>query len=186
MNDDKVTMRRFSWSPYLLVAIVMVVFVVWWWFCHSQPITTVFVVRHADKAGPSTDALHDPLGIDRAAELARVLGKAGVTAVYHSNTNRTRLTAEPLALAMGLTPTEYPAQDTTQLAQEILADHRGGRILVVGHSNTLSDIVAAFGGAAFGDLDETDYDNLFSITICPCASGSPQVVQLEFGAVTPP
>ena len=187
MNGER--LARPCWWPILGCVIVIVVWI-WWWPCawpyRARPITTVFVVRHADKASPSADALDDPLGIARAAELARVLADAGVEAIYHSDTVRAQQTAAPLAGALGLAPIEYPAPDVAALVDALLADHRGERVLVVGHSNTVPDIVEELGGPASADLAESDHDDLLVVTLCPCSGDSPSIVRLEYGADTTP
>ena len=60
MNDKTVRLRWLPWTSALFVVIVVVFVVWWWWPCFWSTVTTVFIVRHADKAGPTTDALHDP------------------------------------------------------------------------------------------------------------------------------
>lgn len=178
-----------GWWPLIGIVIVVVVWI-WWWPCAwpfgARPITTVFVVRHADKASPTADALHDPLGIARAAELARALSSAGIDTIFHSDTVRAEQTAAPLAGALGITPLVYPAADVAGLVDALLADHRGERVLVVGHSNTVPDIVEALGGPAAPDLPESDHDDVVIVTLCPCSADSPSVVRFEYGADTTP
>lgn len=87
-----------------------------------------------------------PEGVVRAQALAHAAGLAGVTAVYHSDTNRTRDTAAPLARALGLTPVVYPANDVAGVVAQVFADHRGETVLVVGHSNPVPLIIAEAGG----------------------------------------
>ena len=145
--------------------------------------TTVLVVRHADRDGQN-DAL-TPTGEARAKELVHVAGKAGVSAIYCTKTARSRKTAEPLATASKLTPVELEPKDVDGLVKKILADQKGKTVLVVAHSNTVPLILAALGGPKLPDLDETDFDDLFVLTI---GSGSPADVglaSLQYGASTP-
>jgi broad specificity phosphatase PhoE len=166
----------------LIVLVCLPAFWGYWWRC-GQPATTLLIVRHADRQG-SADALSD-LGVQRAQELIHVGERAGVVAIYRSNTIRARDTAAPLASALGLTPVEYVAGETGPLAASILADHRGESVLVVGHSNTVPQIIAAAGGPAVADIPDTEFDNLFVLTVCRCRRGPATLVNLQYGAPSP-
>jgi broad specificity phosphatase PhoE len=166
-----------------VVIVVALPIIVWWcWFRCGQP-TTLLLVRHADRAG-SQDALN-AAGTARAQELVHVGGKAGITAIYRSDTNRAGDTAAPLASALGLTPVVYPANDTTPLVNTILADHPGERVFVVGHSNTVPQIIQAAGGSAIANIDDAEFDNLFLLTVCRCRRGPATLINLQYGAVSP-
>jgi broad specificity phosphatase PhoE len=145
--------------------------------------TTVLIVRHADRDGDK-DALTSA-GVARAQELGHVAAKAGVSAIFCTKTARTRKTAEPLATALKLAPVELEPKDTAGLVKQILADQKGKTVLVVGHSNTVPAIIAGLGGQQLPDLAETDFDDLYVVTI---GSGSPaevSVASLQYGAGTP-
>src|SRR5205807_10112633 len=51
-------------------------------FAAAPKVTTIIIVRHAEKAGPEGDVPLSDAGHARAEELARVPGSAGVTAIY--------------------------------------------------------------------------------------------------------
>ncbi len=53
-----------------------------------------------------------------------------------------------------------PARDTDGLVARLRAEHAGGVVLLVGHSNTVPAIIKALGGpdVTIGDME---YDNLF-------------------------
>ncbi len=153
----------------------------WWSRCGAP--TTLLIVRHADRAG-AADAL-DALGALRAKDLARVAERAGVSAIYHSDTSRARDTAAPLARALGLVPIERGATDAVGLVEAILDDHRGQRVLVIGHSNTVPRIISAAGGPASADLEHEEYDDLFVLTRCACSAAGAELVRLQYGAPSP-
>jgi phosphohistidine phosphatase SixA len=148
--------------------------------------TTVVIVRHAEK---STDDPRDPslsaAGQQRARDLSIVLKDAGVTDVYVTQYKRTRQTAEPLAQASGISVIERPIDATNSatyaqdLAHEILTRSAGKSVLVVGHSNTVPDIVKALSGNAVPPITDAEYDHIYVVTIA--ATGSPRVMQLRFG-----
>ena len=143
--------------------------------------TTVFLVRHAEKAAqPAADPPLTAAGHERAEALRRTLAEAGVTAIYSSEYQRTRLTVEPLAAAIGLEVVEFPAGDSAGLARRIESDHGGGVVVVAGHSNTVPDIIEALGAGHVAPIDEDEYDNLFIVSIQ--SNGSASVSTLKYGA----
>ncbi len=115
----------------------------------AQVPTTIILVRHAEKAGEPTD--RDPelneAGRQRAAELARVLGDANITAIYSTPFIRTEKTAAPLAEKLGLDVTITPLTRTLvqDLAATLKSQHAGETVLVVGHSNTVPQTITALG-----------------------------------------
>lgn len=155
----------------------------WWWYrCGSS--TTMIVLRHADRPTTGEDAL-TAAGLVRAQALAHAGAKAGVAAVYHSDTIRTRDTATPLATALGLTPVVYPPSDVAGVVSQVFADHRGETVVVVGHSNTVPQIIEQAGGPTLPEIDETEFDNLFVLTICQCRRGRATLANLQYGAPSP-
>lgn len=153
----------------------------------STGATTVMVVRHAEK---STDDPRDPslsaAGEARAKALSDVLADAGVSDIYTTHYKRTRQTAEPLAQRIGVSITERPitaqnsATHSADLAREILAKSAGKSVLVVGHSNTVPDIVKALSGYSIPEITDPEYDHIFVVVIP--ATGRPRLMKLRFGA----
>src|SRR5215208_8289187 len=70
----------------------------------SRPVTTVILVRHAEKKIEPTNPDPDlaPEGVERAQEIARVFGDAGVNAIYATQFKRTQQTVKPLADRTGI------------------------------------------------------------------------------------
>lgn len=117
----------------------------------------LFLVRHAEKVDSSRDAALSEAGVARAKALAARLREADIAAIYTSEYQRTRDTARPLAAMLKLEPRVQPAKDTAGLVALLRKEH--GRALVVGHSNTLPEIAAAYGVTlAIGD---DEYDGLY-------------------------
>ena len=146
----------------------------------AAAVTTVYVVRHAEKMDASADPELTDAGRARASELARVLADDAVDAVYTTPFLRTRETARPVAEAAGVELTEYDPRDSAALAEAVLARHAGGRVVVVGHSNTVDDLAAAFGAAGLSDLDESEYDHLF--VVHRWEDGTAHLDRLRYGA----
>ena len=146
-------------------------------------VTTVIVVRHAEKAGTTGDVPLSDSGRARARELARVLGSAGVTAIYDTQYLRTQQTAEPLAAALKLEPVVAGTTATyaADLAREIEKSHAGGTVVVISHSNLVPDLLRALGISTPPPIADTQYDDLFVVTR---VDGAPaKLVALRYGAV---
>jgi 2,3-bisphosphoglycerate-dependent phosphoglycerate mutase len=143
---------------------------------------TVFVVRHAERA--DTGALASPMmasdpdlsdaGKVRAESLATTLKDAGITAIFTTEYKRTQQTAAPLAKALGLQVTTVSARDMPGLIEKVKASN--GNVLVVGHSNTVGDVVSRLGVTDAVKLGDNDYDNLFVVV----RGEKPVLVRLHF------
>lgn len=148
------------------------------------PVTTIILVRHAEKAAePAADPPLTDAGQQRARELARVLGSANVSAIYTTTFARTRQTGAPLAEALKLEPVAIQPGPTfpADMAAKLLAGHAGKTVLVVGHSNTTQNVMKALGITDAPKIEETEFDNLFIVTL---AEGhTPRMTALRYGAV---
>ena len=129
--------------------------------------TTVWIVRHAEKdmKNPSDP---DPAlsldGQDRAKDLATLLRPKRVLAVYSTPFKRTRQTAEPTAYGHGVTVQTYDPADPAALAATVLRNHKGGSVVIVGHSNTVLELVEAFGiKRPIPALKDDDYEYVFTL-----------------------
>jgi len=147
------------------------------------PVTTVIIVRHADRAGQA-DSL-STLGLARANDLAEALKTADLRAIYCSDTRRARDTAAPLASALHVTPEDYPAKDCAGLIHRVMREHVGETVLIVGHSNTVPLLVREAGGPEIGDLDEEEYDGLYVVSVTGTPTCGATMVRLQFGAPSP-
>jgi phosphohistidine phosphatase SixA len=134
-----------------------------------------FVVRHAEKEVPSPGVTmstpNDPplsaAGKVRAIELREVLKKEHIEFIYSTNTIRTISTAQPLNELRGATKIElYNTRDSLDFLIQHLKEIKKGNSLIVGHSNTVDDIVNKLCGEIQvpKDLPDSDYDNLYIIT----------------------
>lgn len=127
--------------------------------------TTVYLVRHAEKGeGSDPDLL--PEGAERAERLAGLLDGEELSAIYTTDTRRTRQTAAPVAERQGLSPTLYDAGELEQIAQGIRTDRRGTAVLVVGHSNTTPALARLLSASdAVPEITEEDFGTLIVVTI---------------------
>jgi broad specificity phosphatase PhoE len=134
--------------------------------------TTYYVVRHAEKeqppAGTSANMMsanNPPLskaGTERAEALKQLLQGKHIRYIYSTNTIRTVSTAAPLASEAGVTTSFY-----SQVDREFITTLKSLKknTLVVGHSNTVDDIIQQLTGTNHipADLPDAAYDNLYII-----------------------
>jgi broad specificity phosphatase PhoE len=140
---------------------------------------TVLFARHANIDLPRTtdDPVLNAAGVARAEELAHVLGAVHVESVFTSTRRRTKLTAAPLANRFGLHPEVVPPPE--EFARQVLAGDLDAVIMVVGHSDTIPDMIAALGVAAPPTITDREFDNLFLVTIAN--SGETELLALKYG-----
>ena len=158
----------------------------------NQPVTTVFLIRHAERADePRQDPPLTEKGVARSEALARLLSSAGIKAIYTSQFARTKLTAEPLAKQLGVTATPLSlktspsnpraiADESTKETVDKILSHAGGSVLVVGHSNSIPDVIKLLGGDVVPTIDEKKFDDLFVVTVY--ANSEAKVTHLKYGA----
>jgi 2,3-bisphosphoglycerate-dependent phosphoglycerate mutase len=152
----------------IVVAISLVVLATSGFAEAASPVepTVVIVVRHAEKADDGTrDPPLSTEGQERARLLGRLLHDTGVAALYTSDTRRARQTVQPLASALGLVAEEYPGRDVAALIGRVLEDRASQTILIVGHSNTVPEMISILtrGRYSVALLDD-EYDALFVVT----------------------
>jgi phosphohistidine phosphatase SixA len=148
---------------------VFALFALWVWFTANS--TVVIVIRHAEKE--SVSAPDPPLseaGQARAALLVRMFGEtqgAGrLDAIYTSSALRNRMTAAPLAAHLGIVPIVAPVDDPKGLAHRIVRENSGKRVMIIGHTNTVPEMVAALSGRSdIPPIDEKEYGTLYIVTV---------------------
>lgn len=148
-------------------------------------VKTIIVVRHAE-AGTmhGGDPALTPDGRARALELARVLADTPLHAVYTTHYQRGRQTAAPLPRHAGDKPTvidEVPA-----ILAALRAEPWGATALVIGHSNTVPDLVRGLTGQALADGEPIIFDRMWIVTLT--RDGAASLLRVRYGApaaVTP-
>jgi phosphohistidine phosphatase SixA len=143
---------------------------------HTQE--AIYVVRHAERLDQSADSPLSTEGIGRSYKLRDLLREAGVTHIFTSELRRTIDTAKPLAEALRLAPPSLPGGAFTALAARLDALGAHDRALVVGHSNTVPQLLRELKVAAPVTLADGDYDNIFLVV--PAAESAPVLVRLKF------
>lgn len=120
----------------------------------------VYVTRHLQK-GEGDDPPLTAEGAANAERLAAMLADKGITAIFATPTRRTMETAAPLSTRLGIAVTPYDHRDPDALLAAV--SEAPGPVLVVGHSNTVPDLVAIFGGARPEPISEEDFGTLFVV-----------------------
>ena len=140
-----------------------------------EAVVRIALVRHAEKQTepPADDPPLTPEGQARARALVDAL--PDVKAILSTDTLRTRQTATPVAEATGLTIETMEPLDVAKIRTTADALD-GGTLLVVGHSNTLPELLHALAGATV-DVPETAYGDLFIIHL----ADPPKLERLRFG-----
>jgi len=136
--------------------------------------STIFIVRHAEKADATKDPDLSEAGRTRAEALAKTLRDANITAIYATEFKRTQQTAAPLAKVLGITVTILPAKDNAALIAKLRAST--GNALVVGHGDTIPDLIKALGISDPINIAENDYDNLFAVVL----DQKPHMIRLHY------
>jgi broad specificity phosphatase PhoE len=135
----------------------------------------VFIVRHAEKA--STSGKDPDLSVEgqkRADALAHILKDSQITAVFVTEFKRTQQTAAPTAKAARVTPTVVPANDIGALVGKLRA--LNGNALVIGHGNTIPDLLKALGITTAVSIPEDDYTEIFAVVF----GDTPQLLRLHY------
>lgn len=140
---------------------------------HAGDATTIVIVRHAE--ADQTPEVKDPaltaIGEKRAEALANALRDANVRIVYSTQYRRTKDTAAALRrnteipLAEVAVARETIAQQSAELAKQIVEKHKGETVLIVGHSNTVPVFVEALSGVKVPPIAHEEHDRLYIVVI---------------------
>jgi phosphohistidine phosphatase SixA len=136
---------------------------------HAQKVLKVWVVRHAEK-DTSNPKDQDPdlsdIGAKRAEALKKELKGQRIDSIFSTDYKRTKLTGYPLADITGINIKTYDPSKIAVLAKSLKMNAQGKKILIIGHSNTVLEVIEAFGGKKpIEKLTDADYSYLFSLTI---------------------
>jgi broad specificity phosphatase PhoE len=169
----------------MLFALLGAVVVFAYFATFRRPVTTIILVRHAEKIidpnNPDVDL--SPAGQARAQEIVRMFGDSGINAIYATQYKRTQQTVKPLADKLGLPVMVVNSRNTPDLLAQIRAQNSGQTIFIAGHNNTVPEIIAALGGPQYPTIPEAEFDNLFVVTTY--RTGKAKVVKLKYGAAMP-
>lgn len=136
---------------------------------YAQKTLKVWIVRHAEK--DLTD-LNDPdpdltaAGFERADALMKALKGQKIDSIFSTNYKRTKLTGFPLADRIGLVITPYEQAKVKAFVNGLKANAAGKNILIIGHSNTILQLIEAFGiKRPLPLIPDEEYDHIFALTV---------------------
>jgi 2,3-bisphosphoglycerate-dependent phosphoglycerate mutase len=153
----------------------------------DQPGLTLILVRHAEKKIVPPENKDPDLsteGVARAEELARMFGNSGITGIYATQYKRTQQTVKPLADKLKLSVTTVEARATADLVKQIRALPAGQVVFIASHNNTVPELIAELGGPRFPIIPETEYDNLYVLTVN--GDGSARLLKMKYGSAVAP
>lgn len=131
----------------------------------KEQITSYYLIRHAEKDRSNSNNKDPHLtetGLLRAQKWANTLKHIAFDKVYSTDYNRTRETAQPVADVMQLEITYYDPRKI--ILKQFLKDTNGEKVLIVGHSNTIPNLVNSLIGKKKYDLiEDTNNSNLYMV-----------------------
>ena len=129
----------------------------------------VWIVRHAEKDKSNPQEKNPDLsdeGKIRAKDLVEYLKKVKFDGVFSTPYKRTHQTVDSLAKINNLVVKDYNPTDSKKLVDEIKKDFLGKKVMIVGHSNTVLELIEAFGGKRpKPELTDDDYDYIFHLIV---------------------
>jgi 2,3-bisphosphoglycerate-dependent phosphoglycerate mutase len=151
--------------------IFLIIFSIWTYSCGIAETnnTTIYIVRHAEKdlSNPNNqDPDLSDEGYIRAKNLAEKLKGEKFDAVFATKYKRTAQTAALIAENNKLAIQTYDGHAFKEISDLIQSKYANQKILIVGHSNTVLELIESFGIARpLTALRDGDYDFLFEIKI---------------------
>ncbi|MCF8452001.1 MAG: histidine phosphatase family protein [Pedobacter sp.] len=149
----------------------------------APAITTIYIVRHAEK-NVSDPKNQDPElsseGMERAEALADKLKEIKLDAAFATKYKRTSQTAYYSSKNSNIEIQNYDAHDFSGIAELVKTKHSGHKVLIVGHSNTVLELLEAFGAQRpLSALSDDDYDFFFELRVDP--KGKAELKTLHYG-----
>ena len=128
---------------------------------HPAASPDIFVMRHLNTPAGAKDPDLTSAGHSAAVQLVKWFKRDRPAVIYVSSTKRAQQTAAPLALKLGVTLKIYNPADTTALIAAVSGETR--TVLIVGHSNTVPDIIQRLGGQPPAPLVHEDFGDIWKI-----------------------
>lgn len=128
----------------------------------SCELTTLIIVRHAEKNNETDTTTLTTAGYDRSQRLANLLTNTTLSAIYTTPFVRMRQTAEPTSKQKNLPIQDYIPHEISEI-DRIIAANPGKTVLVIGHGNTIPNLLNHYAGSSLENL--TGYNDIFVLNI---------------------
>jgi 2,3-bisphosphoglycerate-dependent phosphoglycerate mutase len=154
---------------------------------NDKETTVFFIVRHAEKdTAGGTNADLNPIGRGRAIALVKMLKKIQLEKILSTDKPRTRNTAKPIAESKKHAIEIYDPKKHQEVLEKLITENKGKKILMVGHSNTVPQIVNLLmvhpdkigrGGNEEKEFSELDYSRLYIVSVKKLGEGKVQLIR---------
>ena len=138
----------------------------------QEPTTTIYLIRHAEKADASSDPDLSEAGKARAEKWAQYFKDKNIRIIYSTPYKRAMQTFIPISSTIDPIPgtvvekTVRTYSPSALSLKEAAEKDSGKNILVVGHSNTIpGQINKLLGENKYPDMKEDEFGNLYIIKI---------------------
>jgi len=126
--------------------------------------TTIYLIRHAEKADLSSNPELSDVGIKRAKNWAAYFEKIPIDLFYTTMYKRTQQTCSAIAATKQKDIIFYKP-DAMDL-KKVIAENQGKTLLIVAHSNTIPNYInKLLDTAKYADIPESEFGNLYRITV---------------------
>lgn len=140
----------------------------------------IYIIRHAEKELSGTDPALTETGRKRAAAWAEMFRPSELNIILTSDAKRTRETGGIIARSLGIPHKEFPIEDVAGLIDLIEFDHEQDNVLIVGHTETIPQILSNLGSFEDVEIGQSDFANLF--VLVRQGTDEPQLIRLRMPA----
>lgn len=132
---------------------------------NKQQPKTIYIVRHAEKQLIGDDPELSVAGNARSVKLSQILVDQEITHIFSTDYQRTRMTAARTASEAGVQIESYDPKNHDALVEKL--QDLEGNILIVGHSNTVSQLANYFVGESekYADLEDGEYNYIYVVSL---------------------
>jgi broad specificity phosphatase PhoE len=126
--------------------------------------TTYYFIRHAEKVDNSKNPDLSEIGLQRSKLWNEIFSEIKLDAIYSTDFKRTLQTVTPMATNNKISIINYDPK--TIDIESFKKNTLGKKVLVVGHSNTIPNLVnQIINKKIYNDMDDVTFGNLYIVTI---------------------
>ena len=126
--------------------------------------TTYYFIRHGEKVDNSKNPDLSKIGFERAKVWEELFSEIKLDAIYSTDYNRTLQTVTPIANKQQIIIAKYNPK--TIDIESFKNKNLGKKVLIVGHSNTIPNLVNAMVNQnAYAEIEDLTFGNLYIVTL---------------------